>query len=592
MSLLLLTSTMVLTAGQASVFSEEHLKETTQCFAPNLSIYPTSYNFGDKYIGDTEYTTFEIWNSACCTLQYSITENYSWVTVDPTRGSSIGEHDTITVTIETNFLNPGFHQCDIHISSDGGETDFYVYINTSVADVPKITLSPRSYDFGNVIKGADTSTSFEIWNCGIGSLSYSLVNIPDWCRVNPTSGTSTGEHDTITININTSDLATSLHTGNIQITSNECMGSFRFYINIKSPVPELSYSPHSYNFGYKSQGETDLTTFEIWNSGIEKLTYSLVENCDWITVSPTYGVSSEEHDTITVRIDTTGLEQRFNSYDITINTNAGVAYYTVTVLIGESYTNITVDQAWNFLTNTSNGIQIPIDVRYDYEWAVEHIDTPAPENPKLHCSCALLTDETILQAFMELYQGKEIILYCVAGSRSTAVANLLVEHNFTGIIYNMIGGITAWKQAGYPTKSNTPPNTPMITGDTKGKPGEEYHYTFTTTDVDSDDVYYYVNWSDNTSNQFIGPFHSEEETTLNHTWSEKGTYALKVKARDIFGSESDYATLEIKMPKTSTNIFYQRLLGFFEKIHFLFPFLKNISTFVPIVIMTGCAPEA
>jgi len=39
---------------------------------------------------------------------------------------------------------------------------------------------------------------------------------------------------------------------------------------------------------------------------------------------------------------------------------------------------------------------------------------------------------------------------------------------------------------------------PAITGDAKGKPGEEYHYTISTTDIDSDDVYYYVNWSDNT----------------------------------------------------------------------------------------------
>jgi len=240
--------------------------------------------------------------------------------------------------------------------------------------------------------------------------------------------------------------------------------------------------------------------------------------------------------------------------------------------IAASYTNITVEQAWTFLTDTSNGIQIPIDVRYDNEWAAAHIDTPAPENPKHHCSCALSSDEAVLQAFMELYQGKEIILYCKEGSRSTAVANLLVEHDFTGIIYNMIGGIDAWTLAGYPTKPNMPPNPPAITGDVKGKPGEEYHYTISTTDADSDDVYYYVNWSDNTIDQLVGPYHSGEAAILNHIWSEKGTYTLKVKARDIYGSESDYATLEIKMPKTSNSMFYQHLFRIFEKIHFFFLF--------------------
>jgi rhodanese-related sulfurtransferase len=571
-SLLLLTTTLFLAEAKISVLSEEHLRDTNEYLGANLSINPTSHDFGNMTIGEASYTNFEVWNSGCCYLQYTIAESCNWVTVEPTVGSSSGEHDIITVSIETNFLDPGFHQCDIHISSDHGEKDFYVYVNCSRADTPKITISPRKYDFGNEIKGTTPSTSYEIWNCGIDSLSYSLIDIPDWIDADPMSGTSTGEHDTITITINTSDLSTDLHTEYLQITSNSGDMFFIFSINIKNPVPELSYSPHSYNFGYKSEGETYLTTFEIWNSGIEKLTYSLIENCDWITVSPTSGVSSGEHDTITVSIDTKGLVQHSNRYDISIDTNGGVGYFTVTVLMGESYRNITVEQAWDLLTNTSNGIQIPIDVRYDYEWAQAHIDTPSPENPKHHCSCALSTDEAILQAFIDLYQGKEIILYCLGGSRSTAVANLLVEHNFTGIIYNMLGGIDAWILAGYPTKANSPPSIPIISGEKKGKVGEEYYYTFTTTDVDSDDVYYYVNWSDNTSNQLIGPYHSGEEAILNHTWSEKGTYTVKVKARDIYGSESDYATLEIKMPKTGNTIFYQLLLRIFEKIHFFFLF--------------------
>jgi rhodanese-related sulfurtransferase len=235
------------------------------------------------------------------------------------------------------------------------------------------------------------------------------------------------------------------------------------------------------------------------------------------------------------------------------------------------YTNITVQQAYNFLTNTSNGIQIPIDVRYDSEWAAVHIDTPAPENPRHHCTCAW-SNETVLQAFMTLYQGKEIILYCFGGSRSTAAANVLVAHNFNGIIYNMIGGIDAWISAGYPTKPNSPPNIPAISGQNNGKIGQEYQYTFNTTDIDQDDVYYYVNWSDNTSNQLVGPYHSGEEATLNHTWSEKGKYTVKVKARDIYGAESDYATLDVKMPKTSTTVFHQILWRIFEKIHCFFFF--------------------
>jgi len=117
----------------------------------------------------------------------------------------------------------------------------------------------------------------------------------------------------------------------------------------------------------------------------------------------------------------------------------------------QSYTNITVEQAYNLLTNASNGIQIPIDVRTNSEWAVAHIDTPSPENPQ---HWPYLQNGENLTEFMEVYQGKEIILYCRAGVRSKTAANMLVEHHFNGTIYNMIGGIDAWILAGYPTKAS------------------------------------------------------------------------------------------------------------------------------------------
>ena len=233
--------------------------------------------------------------------------------------------------------------------------------------------------------------------------------------------------------------------------------------------------------------------------------------------------------------------------------------------------NITVNQAWDLLNDISNGIQIPIDVRLDPGWVAAHIDTPYPENAKHHCHCEW-DDPTILQDFLDLYQGKEIILYCDDGSESIEAANILVAHDFTGFIYNMVGGIDAWIQAGYPTKANTPPNKPEISGKNKGKPGQEYTYTFTATDIDEDMIYYYINWSDSTTIQLHGPYHSGEAVTLKHTWSEKGTYTVKAQTWDAYFFKSDWETLEVTMLKTSNTIFYQLLLRLFEKTYLFFLF--------------------
>jgi len=50
--------------------------------------------------------------------------------------------------------------------------------------------------------------------------------------------------------------------------------------------------------------------------------------------------------------------------------------------------------------------------------------------------------------FKELPRDKKILVYCRTGSRSATASDILVKNGFTQI-YNMQGGITEWKNAGY-----------------------------------------------------------------------------------------------------------------------------------------------
>jgi carboxypeptidase T len=95
---------------------------------------------------------------------------------------------------------------------------------------------------------------------------------------------------------------------------------------------------------------------------------------------------------------------------------------------------------------------------------------------------------------------------------------------------------------------NNPPNTPSISGQTNGNYGEMYMYNFVTTDPDLDDVYYYMDWGDDTNSGWLGPYASGLEKTASHTWSEQGTYIIKIKAKDTLDAESDWATLSVTMP--------------------------------------------
>jgi len=121
---------------------------------------------------------------------------------------------------------------------------------------------------------------------------------------------------------------------------------------------------------------------------------------------------------------------------------------------------------------------------------------------------------------------------------------------------------------------NQPPDAPIIDGPSNGKAGTSYEYSFTSTDPESDDIAeYIVNWGDGPDEIIIGPFASGSPATKSHTWSEQGTYLIQAKAKDIWGAESDWTTIEVTMPKNKIviNSLFQRFL---EQFPFAFPILQ------------------
>ena len=128
--------------------------------------------------------------------------------------------------------------------------------------------------------------------------------------------------------------------------------------------------------------------------------------------------------------------------------------------------------------------------------------------------------------------------------------------------------------------TNQPPETPTISGPTSGKAGQRYDYTFVTIDPESEAVSYYIDWGDATNSGWIGPNVSGEQIVVAHTWSTRGIYTIKAKAKDLHNAESDWGVLEIKMPKNQVNTnsvfahFFERLVAHFPH---AFPVLRYLS---------------
>jgi len=114
-------------------------------------------------------------------------------------------------------------------------------------------------------------------------------------------------------------------------------------------------------------------------------------------------------------------------------------------------------------------------------------------------------------------------------------------------------------------RNSSPPEAPIINGPSSARYNESQSYLFTTTDPDGDDLFYQILWGDGTSEEWIGPFHSDEIITVNHTWKEQGTYVIAARSKDIYGFVGDWTEFEVEIPRNSRfifSIFYRFLARF------------------------------
>lgn len=185
---------------------------------------------------------------------------------------------------------------------------------SSSSGSPSLAYSPSSYSFGTMQAGQTASTSFSIWNSGIGTLNYSFAESTSWLSVSPMSGSSTGEHDTITVSIDTAGLSTGSYSGPVTISGGSG-GTFTASVNIGTAgasfsiiaIPdtqEYTYAPGwNYVFNLETQwcadhktslniaavcGEGDITSYSTdAEYTCASNAYAILDNANIPYVTPT-----------------------------------------------------------------------------------------------------------------------------------------------------------------------------------------------------------------------------------------------------------------------------------------------------------------
>lgn len=103
--------------------------------------------------------------------------------------------------------------------------------------------------------------------------------------------------------------------------------------------------------------------------------------------------------------------------------------------LDSSFVNVSVSNAKNMIDSIED--LVVIDVRNKEEYSKGHIT-----------NAILVPLSTIEDRIEELDKLGEMLIYCKSGKRSTAASRILVENEFVKV-FNMLGGIKAWEDAGY-----------------------------------------------------------------------------------------------------------------------------------------------
>ncbi len=191
---------------------------------PEISVTPREVNFSAAIGGSNPPAqTIRVWNSGQDTLNYTVSADAAWLTVNPTSGTSIGNEVTHSLTVNTTGLATGTYTTTVAIADSTAvnspqAVNITLTIGASVP--PTIAVSPSSLSFNAMAGGPNPgSETIRIRNSGQGTLNYVVSGDATWMNVAPASGTSTGQEISHTVSANIAGLTAGTYTGFITISS-------------------------------------------------------------------------------------------------------------------------------------------------------------------------------------------------------------------------------------------------------------------------------------------------------------------------------------------------------------------------------------
>ncbi|NIM50723.1 MAG: hypothetical protein GTO22_15975, partial [Gemmatimonadales bacterium] len=135
---------------------------------PTITLDPTSLSPSTDEGSSPAADSFTVQNTGGGTLNYTITDDVNWLSVDPDSGTSTGEADTITVNYSTESLSPGIYYATITVSDPNASNNPQTVDVTLTVNAAKTTVAE---DFETMPSWSSS------WDAGWGSAAtWSIVS--------------------------------------------------------------------------------------------------------------------------------------------------------------------------------------------------------------------------------------------------------------------------------------------------------------------------------------------------------------------------------------------------------------------------------
>jgi hypothetical protein len=264
----------------------EVLSASVEVLAAELVIERSLLDFGTVLAEEQEELTLTIGNRGSLPWQGQIVAGVPWLSVEPSElVCPPGHFIPVSVILDASLFAEGgewLEEGAIQIQGDGEQRAVAAHVAVLL---PRLSLEPRSLDFGLIGREDVATLTLTIANAGTGELHWEVDNRGTWLEAVPTSGVCLpGQESAVTVNAYA--LAVGGETDRAWLTIGSNGGQAEVFASVSLSSPVLMVDTLELDLGTSENYAPVAQWLGISNRGVGPLRGTITSQVPWLTVDP------------------------------------------------------------------------------------------------------------------------------------------------------------------------------------------------------------------------------------------------------------------------------------------------------------------